>query len=97
MKKTVASLEKEMLAMTSIQLQSHVGRDGILKLEVPVDVTDVDLNVKVIIEPIAPATPKTPEDLGWPPGFLEQTSGAWQGEPLVRAPQGEYEIRNELE
>ena len=27
----------------------------------------------------------------------ERTAGAWQGEPLVRAPQGEYEKRAELE
>lgn len=24
---------------------------------------------------------KTPEDLGWSPGFFEKTAGAWQGEP----------------
>lgn len=34
---------------------------------------------------------------GWPPGFFERTAGAWQGEPLERAPQGEPEQRLALE
>ncbi len=34
---------------------------------------------------------------GWPPGFIEQTAGAWQGEPPVRPDQGEYEEREPLE
>ncbi|MGZ8217315.1 hypothetical protein [Methylomagnum sp.] len=33
----------------------------------------------------------------WKPGLFERTAGAWQGEPLERAPQGEPEQRLELE
>lgn len=33
----------------------------------------------------------------WSPGLFERTAGAWQGEPLERAPQGEPEQRVELE
>ena len=83
--------------MQSVKLHSHVGRDGILKLEVPVGLSEVDLEVMVIMHPLTPAaTAGKPEGLGWPPGFFEQTAGAWVGEPLVRAPQGEYEMRAEL-
>jgi hypothetical protein len=92
--------------MKSITLQSHVGADGILRLQVPVNWADTDLEVMVIVQPIAPsqtAKPNgerkrpTPEELGWPTGFFEQTFGSWQGEPLEREPQGEYEIREELQ
>jgi hypothetical protein len=34
---------------------------------------------------------------GWPPGLFKRTAGAWKGEPLERAPQGEPEQRLELE
>lgn len=34
---------------------------------------------------------------GWPIGFFEATAGVFQDEPLVRAPQGEYEEHLELE
>jgi plasmid stability protein len=39
---------------------------------------------------------KTPEELGWSPGFFEEVIGGWVGEPLVRAEQGDYEIREPL-
>ncbi|WP_242053724.1 hypothetical protein [Nostoc sp. FACHB-888] len=32
----------------------------------------------------APVQVKTPEELGWPPGFFEQTAGCLQDDPLVR-------------
>jgi hypothetical protein len=33
----------------------------------------------------------------WPQGLFEKTAGAWQGEPLVREPQGEANPRLALE
>lgn len=39
------------------------------------------------------AVSKTPEELGWSPGFFERTAGKWEGEPLTRGEQGEYEHR----
>ena len=39
------------------------------------------------------AVTKTPEELGWSPGFFERTAGKWEGEPLIRGEQGEYEQR----
>ncbi len=40
----------------------------------------------------APA-PKTPEELGWPPGFFENTFGSITDEAFKRYPQGEFEKR----
>lgn len=34
---------------------------------------------------------------GWPPGFIERTAGAWQGEPPIRPNQGEFEKREPIE
>ena len=83
--------------MQIITLRSHVGEDGIMHLQVPVGKTDVDLEVVVIIQQTTPATQaNTPKARGWPPGFFERTAGAWQGEPLTRGEQGEYEKRDEL-
>ena len=83
--------------MQSIKVRSRVGADGILHLQIPVGIKDTDLEVIVIFQPIVPATQaKTPEDLGWPPGFFERTIGCFQDEPLVRGEQLEYEIREKL-
>jgi len=32
----------------------------------------------------------------WPQGYFEQIFGQWQGEPLIRPPQGSNEERLEL-
>lgn len=82
--------------MQRITLHSHVGSDGILHLDVPVGLHDAGIEVTVTIQPVTPAKAKTPEELGWPPGFFERTAGAWQGEPLTREAQGEYEKRDNL-
>jgi hypothetical protein len=34
--------------------------------------------------------------IGWPPGYFEQVIGGWRGDPLVRPPQGEYQVREQL-
>jgi hypothetical protein len=33
----------------------------------------------------------------WPEGYFERVLGTWEGEPLRRAPQGDYEDRPVLE
>ncbi len=82
--------------MQSVKLHSHVGRDGILKLEVPVGLSEVDLEVVVIVHPIKKTpTARAAQRAGWSPDFFKRIAGAWKGE-LVREPQGEYEVRKPL-
>jgi hypothetical protein len=33
----------------------------------------------------------------WPEDYFEQVFGRWEGEPLRREPQGDYERRNDLD
>ena len=86
--------------MQTITLHSHTGSDGILHFNVPVDLVDTEFKVTIMLQPIissiSDSKPKTPEELGWTPGFFETTAGAWQGEPLTRDEQGEYEQREPL-
>lgn len=75
-------------AKQTITVRSHVGRDGILHLDVPVELREVELEVTVTVQPIkGEPEENSPETLGWSPGFFEETFGAWEGEPLTRAPQ----------
>jgi hypothetical protein len=83
--------------MRNVHTRSRVGRDGLLKLEIPTELSETDIDVVVVYQPIETASAKpTPEEPGWPPHFFEETAGQWQGEPLTREPQGEYEVREEL-
>lgn len=36
-------------------------------------------------------------DAGWPEAFFTEVAGGWQGKPLERPPQGEFELRDNLE
>ena len=83
--------------MRNVHTRSRVGRDGLLKLEIPTDFSETEIDVVVVYQPIESTSVKpSQEELGWPPRFFEETAGQWQGEPLTREPQGEYEIREEL-
>ncbi len=82
--------------MDSIKLRSHVGPDGILKLEVPVGITDSDLDVIVSVVPVGNGdSAKTPEELGWPPNFFEETAGSMPDFPDVDS-EGDFETRKPL-
>ncbi|MDJ0719901.1 MAG: hypothetical protein QNJ54_37730 [Prochloraceae cyanobacterium] len=73
----------------NIKLNSHVASDGILRLEVPLAITDADVQVTISIVSATPNNRKTPEELGWPQDFFERTAGALEQDPLLRYPQGE--------
>jgi hypothetical protein len=74
--------------MQTIKLETYVGQDGILKLELPPELANRNLEVLVVIQP--------KEKKGWPPGYFERTAGALADDPLERPVQGEYEERDEL-
>ena len=73
--------------MHSLTLRTHVGKDGILKLETPVGIANAEVEIVLIVHPV--------EKKGWPPGFFEVFAGSIPDFP-PRAPQGEYEVRDEL-
>ncbi len=82
--------------MKTIELTSHVGKDGILRLELPIDMRDQDLDVLVVLNPVSRQASDPTKGDHWPPGFFDATAGAFRDEPLERGDQGEYEYREPL-
>jgi hypothetical protein len=80
--------------LTTIQTRSHVGSDGLLRLTLPVDVTDADLDVTVVVRRVTAEGSTQMTDEQWET-FIKETAGAWQGDPLARADQGEFEKRDD--
>lgn len=74
--------------MQTIKFDTRVGHDGILKLEVPLEVTDADLEVLIVVH--------KKEKRGWPEGYFERTAGSLADDPLERPAQGSYEERDAL-
>jgi hypothetical protein len=86
--------------MKSLHLRAHVDAQGILTLTMPPEMAGQDVDLVVVFEPVALAdttTPQTTAAKGWPSGFFEEVVGGWQGEPLVREYEGDYEQREPLE
>jgi len=79
--------------MKSVQIKSHVGKDGILRLQVPVDISDQEIEVLLVLQPVDRKTADKPESFAWPPDFFKITAGAFKDNPLKKEAQGEYEIR----
>ena len=78
--------------MQSLTVHTRVGKDGILKLETPVNFKDAEVEVVLVVQPVEPARPLD----AWPANFFTDIIGGWEGAPLVREPQGTYETRDEI-
>ena len=77
--------------MNRIVLNSRIGADGVLHLNVPVGVAQANNNVQVTIEAMKPSASQQE----WRE-FVERTAGAWNGD-FQRPEQGEYEHRDAME
>lgn len=58
--------------MQNITLRSHVGKDGILHLDIPVGLTDAELEVTVSVQPVSPSEVDSLQGKGWSHGFFER-------------------------
>lgn len=79
--------------METIKLRSYVGEDGVLKLEVPISVTDTELEVVLVVQPVREERAEQSEWLA----FLERTAGILADDPIDRPPQGGYDVREPVE
>ena len=92
-----ASAEEVVLAalrMFEILQSSYRGQFEQLQREIVVDVEASSRAEIVSSETVF--SQLTSLSKGWMPGFFEEVIGGWVGEPLKRAEQGEYEIREPL-
>ncbi len=79
--------------METIKLRTHVGHDGVLKLDVPAAMINRDVDVVVVMQ----AVEATPVDaLGWPVGFFERTYGALADDPLERPADVPWSTRDDV-
>jgi hypothetical protein len=79
--------------MRTIETAEQSGPDGKLRIEIPVDKVGQTYRVVVVIEEEpAPGTGAADQ---WPPGYIDSTAGAWQGD-FTRLSEGPFEERERL-
>ena len=83
--------------MNSIHIRALVNEEGRVEVQLPEQLHGKLLDLVVVYEPVPEGEQvEAAQPAGWPAGLYEATAGAWQGEPLLREPQGEYEKRDPL-
>ena len=74
--------------MQSITLKSHIGSDGLLKVQLP-DIRDTDIEVVIVYQTTLPK--------GVEAAHLSQFYGCIQDDSFIRHPQNEQPERESLE
>ncbi len=87
--------------MRVVQLTVAPDADGVLRFAIPAaEGAGGTFEVAVVLTPLPAANgvhaAKTPEELGWPPGYFEKTAGSIPDPTFERGDQGEYETRETL-
>jgi hypothetical protein len=83
--------------MVSISVKARVRPDGALKLEVPTGLPETEVEVLIVVQPVAEGKDSKPETpRSWSERFFEETSGCLSDDPLMRHPQGDHEVREKI-
>ena len=80
--------------MQSLKFRTRVGQDGILELKMPIGIKNKNLEVILVVHAVEDVKPVA--DAEWPDNFFTKIIGGWDGAPLMREPQGNYETRSEF-
>jgi hypothetical protein len=75
--------------MESIKVRRHIGQDGILHLDIPVGMTEREVEVMVIYQSVPSSTTNAKS--------IEQFYGCIQDDSFFRHPQSEQPERESLE
>lgn len=70
--------------MENIQLKSHIGHDGILKVQVSTELQNTEVEVLVVFQATTDTgKEKIEKARRWPSGFFEKTWGSCTDDPII--------------
>lgn len=80
--------------MQTITLRARTNSDGVVRLEIPTDLADRDVEIVLVMHPLeAPLV----DSMGYPLGYFEETYGMFADDPLERNQPTSPDVRDELE
>lgn len=82
--------------LQAIKVKGHVNGDGILKLEVPVEYPNQDVEAVVVVQTLMPQ-PAEAESRGLPAGFFDELDQIEADDMIERPDQGVLELREPIE
>ena len=80
--------------MQTITIKTHADRDGLVKLEIPTDMADREVEIVLVIQALET---ESLDAMGYPVGYFEETYGSFADEPLERNQPLQSDVRDDLE
>jgi hypothetical protein len=80
--------------MQTITLKTRADKDGILRLEIPTQLTNQEVEIVLVMQPIKT---EALDEMGYPIGYFEETYGSFADEPIERNQPSYPDVREELE
>jgi len=77
--------------METIKFKTHVGQDGILKLKMPTEIANRDVEITVTLTTLEP---QSTDANGWPVGYFDSTYGSLADNPIERGDQKANHLTN---
>jgi len=80
--------------MQTFTIKAHADHDGLVKLEIPTDLSDREVEIVLVMQPLVS---EAMDDMGYPIGYFDETYGSFADEPLERNQPLYPDVRDELE
>jgi len=80
--------------MQTITLKVRADRDGLVKLEIPTDLANREVEIVLVMHPLAP---ESLDDMGYPIGYFDDTYGSFADDPLQRNQPLQPDVRDAIE
>lgn len=82
--------------MVSFSVKTRLMPDGTLQVAIPTGLPEADVDVLVIVNPLAGRGTRSTTSGSWPEEYFDKTYGCLAEDPLARGPQLEHEAREKL-
>ncbi|CAG1008478.1 MAG: hypothetical protein IAE83_00230 [Anaerolinea sp.] len=80
--------------METLTLKARAGKDGVLRLEIPTNQADQELEIVLVMQRII----NEPVDaMGYPLGYFDETYGSLADDPIERNQPSHPDVRDEIE
>jgi len=84
--------------MQTFTLKARADKDGVLRLEIPTNQADQELEIVLVMQTIHDATADEPVDvMGYPIGYFDETYGSMADDPIERNQPLKPDVRDEIE
>lgn len=80
--------------METLTLKARAGKDGVLRLEIPTNQADQELEIVLVMQRIID---EAVDAMGYPLGYFDETYGSLADDPIERNQPSHPDVRDEIE